>query len=198
MRKHIALGSVLALGLGGQALATENFSYSNLEASYVKTEIDDFDVDGDGFSLAGSFEFTENFFGFASYKDVDYDDLGGFNFTSKQTTLGLGGAWPLSPSLDMFATLSYEDLEIELDGSEGFSASDDGFGLGVGLRGKISENLEWTGGVKYIDLGGGTDDTTFSVGGRYYFTPAFAAGIDVGTNDDGTTWGIALRYDFGG
>ena len=36
MRKHIALGSVLALGLGGQALATENFSYSNLEASYVK------------------------------------------------------------------------------------------------------------------------------------------------------------------
>ncbi len=196
MRKQLALGSVLALGLAGQALATENFSYSNLEASYVKTEIEDFDIDGDGFKLAGSFEFTENFFAFAAYQDTNYDDLLGFDVSGNQTTLGVGVAWPLSPSLDLVSGLSYEDLEVELDGSEGFS--DDGFGLSVGLRGKFSESLEWTGGVKYIDVGGGSNETTVSLGGRYYFTPAFAAGIDVGTNDDGTTWGIVLRYDFGG
>jgi len=46
-------------------------------------------------------------------------------------------------------------------------------------------------------LGDGVDDFTVSAGGRYYFSEAFAAGIDVSDNDDGTTWGIALRYDFG-
>jgi outer membrane autotransporter protein len=193
MRKHIALGSVLAVGLAGQALATESFSYSNIEVSYVKTEIDDFDVDGDGFKLGGSFEFTENFFGFASYQDIDYD----LDVNGKQTTVGVGFAWPLSSTLDVTGGLSYEDFEVDLDGGEG-SFSDDGFGLAVGLRGKFTETLEWTGAVKYTDLGGGSDDTTFSVGGRYYFTPAFAAGIDLGTNDDGTTWGIVARYDFGG
>jgi hypothetical protein len=198
MRKHIALGSVLALGLGGQALATEGFNYSNLEAAYVTTENDEFGVDGDGFSLGGSFEFSENVFGFAGYKDVGYDDVDGFDFSLKQMSLGLGYAWSLSPALDLVSTVSYEDLELQLDGSEGFSASDDGFGLGVGLRGRVGESLELTGGVKYTDLGGGADDTTLSLGGRYYFTPAFAAGIDVSDDDLGTTWAIALRYDFGG
>jgi outer membrane autotransporter protein len=192
MRKHIALGTVMALGLGTQAMAAEGFSYSNVEASYVKTEIDDFDVDGDGFSVAGSAEFSENFFGFASYKDINYD----LGVSGKQFSLGLGFNWALTPALDLVSGVSYEDVKVSLDGGEG-SVSDDGFGVGVGLRGRVGEALELTGGVKYTDLGGGADDTTLSVGARYYFTPAFAAGVDVSDNDDGTTWGIVLRYDFG-
>ena len=32
--------------------------------------------------------------------------------------------------------------------------------------------------------------------GRYYFTPALAAAVDVGTDLDGPRWSVALRYDF--
>ncbi len=195
MRKHIALGSVLALGLVGQAMAAEDFSYNNIEASYVKTEVDDFDVDGDGFSLGGSFAFNEHFFGFSSYKDISYDDVGVSSFSGTQFSLGAGFNWSLAPELDLVSGLSYEHFKSKLGG---ISDSDSGIGLSVGLRGRVAESVELTGGVKYTDLGHGTNDTTLSVGGRYYFTPAFAAGIDLDHNHDGTTWGIALRYDFGG
>jgi hypothetical protein len=74
-----------------------------------------------------------------------------------------------------------------------------GYGVAVGLRGRLGESFELTGGVKYYDVNKGwKSQTTFGVGARYYFTPAFAVGADVWDQDDlGKSWTIALRYDFG-
>jgi hypothetical protein len=191
MHKSIALGSILALGLAGQAYAQDGFSYSYVEAAYLNSELDDFDVDGDGFAVAGSIEFGSNFFGFANYADQDYD----FDVGRQDLGVGVGYHWPLNPRLDLVTKASYLDLEVDVPGFGDFD--EDGFGVGLGLRGRALDQLELTADVNYVDLGD-ADDTTFSVGGRYYFTSAFAAGLDVGFNDDGTTWGIAARYDFGG
>lgn len=172
-------------------LAADGFSYNLVEASYVSTEVDGLDVDGDGFGIGGSVAFAPNVFGFAGLTDIDYDaGISATNFNA-----GLGFNWALNPALDLVSGVSFERVKVKVSGFG--SDSDSGYGLNVGLRGRVGEALELTGGVKYVDLGSDLDDTTLSVGARYYFTPAFAAGIDVSDNDDGTTWGLAVRYDFG-
>ena len=189
MRKHLALGAALALGFGTHAFAAEGFSYSNAEIGYASTEISG--VDGDGLTLGLSVGFAKNFFGFAGYNDFSYD--GGFS--SNQLTAGVGFHWPLNDKIDLVTGLSYEDWEVKASGIG--SASDDGFGLGAGLRGRLSEKFELSGGGKYIDLGGGSDDIIWMAAAHYYFTPKFALGADISDGDSGTTFGIKLRYDFG-
>ncbi|MEO8313550.1 MAG: outer membrane beta-barrel protein [Pseudomonadota bacterium] len=193
MRKYIALGALMALGVAAPAIAAEGFSYNLVEAGYVSNEIKAEGLDGSGFALNGSFEFSESLFGFANLVDADYDE--GSGFSTRTLSVGLGYAMPLGRSVDLVSGFSYENLRLHIDGLG--SASEKGFGANVGLRGRVAESLELTGNVKYTDFGHNLDDFTLSVGGRYYFTPAFAAGIDVSDNDDGTAWTVALRYDFG-
>lgn len=194
MRKMMVIGSLLALGVAGTALAAEEgFSYSNVELGYIDTELDDFDVSGDGFGLRGSWAFTPNVHGFASYSDLDFDH----DVSAETLRIGAGLNWPLSPRLDVIGRLSY--VRAEMDVSFGpFSASvdDSGFGLEAGVRGRPMEQLEVTGSLDYVDIGD-ADDTSLGVGARYYFTSQFAAGGDLSFNDDGTTIMLGLRFDFG-
>jgi hypothetical protein len=192
MRKYIAAGTLLALGAAAPVVA-EDFSYSFLDAGYVSNEIDSFGLDGSGFALAGSYEFNQQVFGFAGITDVEYDQDSGVGTTA--TSVGLGFAWPLGMSVDLVSAVAYERLKLDVDGVG--SATESGFSLSTGLRGRVGASLELTGGVKYTDFGNDVDDFTLGVGGRYYFTPNFAAGIDVSDNDDGTAWIVSLRYDFG-
>lgn len=190
MRSHVAVGTLLALGLGGTAVAAEPLSYNNIEGAYVSTEVGS--VDADGISVSGSLEFNENTFGFASINDIELENS---PFSYSVFNLGLGYHFPLNEKLDLVSAVSYERYRLKESGFG--SVTDSGIGLGVGLRARLTSVLEGTASVKYVDLGHGTDDFTWSAGGRYYFTPNFAAGIDVSDNDDGSTWTIALRYDFG-
>jgi hypothetical protein len=187
MRKHIALGTVMALGFGTQAMAAEGFSYSNIEASYASYNLKGTTADADGFGLSGSYGLGENFSIFADYDDLDVDGGGSL----KHLDLGLGYHWALGSNLDLTSGLSYESLDA------GPNAT--GYGLAVGLRGRVGESLELTGGVKYYNLNKGVPaQTTFTVGGRWYFTPNFAVGADFSDQDDfGKSWRVALRYDFG-
>lgn len=191
MRKYVALGAMAALGLAGQAGATDGFSYNHIEGSYSIVELDGSSDDGEVAGISGSAAFSPNIFGFAAFNDVDLD--GGVS--GNQFTLGLGYALPLTSALDITSGVSFERVKTRVAGFG--SDTDRGYGLALGLRGKVGSVLELSAGVKYIDLGNNADDTTFSVGGRYFFTPAFALGIDISESDDATTFGVAVRYDFG-
>ena len=99
-------------------------------------------------------------------------------------------AQPLTPNMDLIGTLRYVDVELDT----GFgSADDDGFGLGVGLRGRVTDNIELEAGINYVDLDDGGDDTSLAAGGRYYFTPAFAVGAGFEVGDDVTSWTVGVR-----
>jgi hypothetical protein len=195
MRKKFGLGAIVILGAAGSAMAADGMSYNLVEAGYARSKLDlpsglgISSIDGDGFTLAGSAEFSENFYGFANLGSTDLEGV-------SLSLLGVGGGfhWPLSESLDFTSGVSYERVKVEGAGS------DSGYGLSVGLRGRAGENLEFNGGIKYADFGGsGGDDITFSAGFRYYFTPAFAAGIDFSRWNDLelSTFGVSFRYDFG-
>lgn len=191
MRKAITAATIAALGLVSSAYAQDDLSYSFLELGYVSSEIDDLDVDGNGFGLRGSYAFTDTFHGFASYTDQDYD----FNVGVSQFEVGAGMNWELTPKLDFVGTLSYLDASIDVPGFG--SVDDNGLALGAGVRGLVTEVLELRGGLKYVDFDDAGSDTTFGVGARYYFTKQFALGGDIDFNDDGTSYTLGARFDFG-
>ncbi len=193
MRKAItAASAVAALCFMAPAFGDEGFSYSFVELGYMNTEIDDLDVDGDGLGLRGSIEFTDRFHGFAGYSDLDLD----FDVSTTQMEVGVGMNWSLSPNVDVVGTVSYLNLEIDLPAPFG-SGDDNAIALGGGLRGRVGEQLELRGGLTYAEFDESGNDTAFNVGARYYFTKIFALGADIGFNEDGTSWTLGGRFDFG-
>lgn len=180
MRKTAVIGAIAAaLAFGAQQAAATDFSYNLLEGSFVSG-------DGfDGIGIAGAFEFTPEFFGHAGIDLLDADGGGDFSLL----TLGGGYSHAINNNLDIVATASLKRAKWDGNGS------DTGFGIGVGVRGRVLDQLELHGGIEYVDLN--DSDTIISVGGRWYFTPAFAAGLDLHDGDGDATLRFALRYDFG-
>jgi hypothetical protein len=213
MSKHIALGAVLALGLTSHVMAAESFSYSNVDLAYGSSKLSNLDggegsldVKGDGFSLSGSAAFNDTIFGFVSFGTLTLDkfkldgvsvDSGGIDMKLKPLTVGVGFHLPLGPSVDFVAGASFERLKVSA-ADLGLSASANGYGVSAGLRGRLGSNVELNGALKYIDIEG--SELVYNVGGRYYFTKAFAAGFEFTKYDDTnlSVIGISLRYDFGG
>jgi hypothetical protein len=191
MQKGLVLGSILALSMAGSAMAEGGFDYSYVELGYMQTEIDDFDVDGDGFGLRGSLEVTDNFHVFATYANQDFD----YDVSSTTFEVGAGYAWALNPNLDLVGSLSYVKAELEVPFFGDFD--DDGFALGAGVRGRPMDQLELTAGLKFTSFDEGGDDTAVAGGARYFLTDAFAVGLDVEFDDDATTWMIGGRLSFG-
>nr|PZN70280.1 MAG: hypothetical protein DIU62_00405 [Pseudomonadota bacterium] len=180
MRKLVAIVTFAALGLGAHAASAQGFSYNLIEGSLISGD------DYDGFGVAGSMAFTSELFGLASIDAVEIDNT---NIDGSLLSAGVGYRIAINQAVDVFGTGSIK--RAKFDGSDG----DWGFGLGVGVRGRPMSQLELHGGLEYVDIN--DSDTTFKVGGRWYFTPNFAAGLDFQDNDGGSALRFAVRYDFG-
>jgi opacity protein-like surface antigen len=180
MRKLATLSAAVALALGAQAASASDFSYNLLEGSYIAGD------DYDGFGVTGSLELGPQFYGFAGIDAIEFD--GG----TDGSLLGLGGGYiiPVNQALDVVGTGALK--RFKFDGGNG----EFGFGLGVGLRGRVMDQLELQAGLEYVDVDT-YSDTTFRVGGRWSFTPAFAAGLDYQDNDMGSALRLVARFDFG-
>jgi hypothetical protein len=191
MQKGRVFGAIAALSLSAPLWAADDLSYNFLDVSFVHTSLDDFDVDGEGVAIQGSYAFTDRLYGFAGYTGQDFD----FDVDISALELGAGLRWPLSGKVDLLTTASYirQEADLPLVGE----IDDDALGLGLALRGRVAERLEVSGGINYVNFDQGGDDTSFSVGGRYYFNKLFALGADVGFDEDGTTYLLGVRFDFG-
>jgi len=190
---RLSLPAVLAT-VSATALAQEQMqgmSYTYLEGDYVSSSFDNpgNDVDGDGVAVKGAFALTDKLFLLGDYT---YQDMDG-NVDLDEVELGLGGHMPLNDRLDLIGTVSY--LYTKVDFGPGDS-DDDAIGLGVGLRGRVTDRFEVQGGVQYADLELLRDDILLSLGGRYYLTPQLALGAGVEAGDDVTTWNAGVRYEF--
>jgi hypothetical protein len=196
MRKGMILGTLAALGLAGPALADDGFSYSYVELGWVNTDLDG--LEGDGFGLRGSMEFTPAFHAFAQLSDQDFDLGAGIEAGGESLEVGVGYAWSMKPTVDIVGKFAYLTQEIDVSvAGFGGSVDDDGFGIGGYVRGRPLEQLELTGGLDFVDMDLGGSDTYLSVGGRFFFTKMFAAGLDVRLNSDDTTYILGGRFNFG-
>jgi hypothetical protein len=167
----------------------EDMSYSFVDLGYVETDIDSVGPSLDGFALRGSIGFAEYYFAFAEYSS---QSVSGVDFD--QTTVGLGGHYGLSDSLDLVGRAGWFKADVSGGGT---SFDDDGYLVSAGLRGKMGDKVELEGSVIYTDLGGsGGDDTAVAVGGRYYFTRNLALGAEYQHGNDSSTILLGGRYSF--
>ncbi|MFO7324358.1 MAG: hypothetical protein DIU62_001455 [Pseudomonadota bacterium] len=193
MRKTASLGAVAALALPVAALAADGISHTFVEAGYVRSEIKSYSsFDSNGFRLAGSYELPANVVIDAAFEQVRYGDLEKW----KEYEAGLKYKVPLAGNADLLAGASWQGLDAD-------GTNLNGFGLGVGARALLTDKLLVSAQLEYIDYDKGYPSTfVASVGGRWYFTPAFSAGIDVRKTDklieaSETRLGALFRYDFG-
>ena len=184
-----SLGLISLLALAAPAMA-DDLSYNFLEFGYAQIDVDDLNVDGDGFAIGGSFEVGDQMFVSAGYGAADLD----FGIDLDELFVGLGFHTPVGDNVDFVGTISYVSVEAS---AGGFSADDDGFGASVGLRAMVSDVVELAGGINYVDLSDSGDDTSFGGSAWYYFTDTFALGLQADFGDDISSYGIGARLFFG-
>jgi opacity protein-like surface antigen len=191
MRKYVALGVIAAMALGAQTAAAEGFSYNLIEGSYNTGDIEGTDLDG--FGIKGSWELAPSIFVLGGLQNLDIE---GTSTSYDTLNLGVGMNWALSDNADLFGAATFERVKI--------GSSESGFGVQAGVRGRVAERLELSAALKYSDIGDIGDAFTYTAGGRWYFTPNFALGLDYNKLDlgdanlDGDLFSVAFRYDFGG
>lgn len=183
--------SIAALLLSSTAALAEGPSYSYIQAAYQEIDVDlggNNDADGDGYGVAGSVAINEDWFLFAGWSTFDLESVVDLD------QLQVGGGWrsPISNKTDWFVTGAYIDYDLSARGAGG--VSEDGFGVGLGVRSMINPAFEVYGQVNYEDVGDG--ETSFAAGLWYTISGnlALGAGLDVG--DDITAYGVGIRLYF--
>ena len=107
---------ILAFSLSANA---EDFDYNYLQLDYGTLDFDDINADGDGVGLSGSFAINPDWHVFAGYQSVGLD----FGIDVNAFDAGIGYNTEMSPTVDAYARLSYE--YIELDAPGGIAGDDD-------------------------------------------------------------------------
>ena len=189
MKKVLLLVLLVAAG----PVAAEGLSYNYFQGGYASADIDDDgftgNIDGDGWFIGGSAALTDNFFMYGDYTslgldyDIDYDEL----------ELGIGYNYSLGENTDFVAGLSYIKGEAK---AMGMSADDDGYGVRLGLRSKLSDMIEVEGGIEYADTDEGSS-TALVAGILFDVADNIAIGVGAGWDDDVTIYNAGIRFYFG-
>lgn len=188
MKRTVLLGSVLAAFVPGVVLADMN--YTKFDVSLLDVELDGpAGVDGDGFSLGGSFEVSDRLHVFGEWQDHSLDA----GIDGRTIEVGAGITHGFSDTLDFVGTLSYLDSEVKL---ANLTADDDGLALGGGVRTRLADSFEVDAMLKYVDFDESGGDTGVLVGGRYYFNGSMALGASAEFNDNVDTLRVGFRWEF--
>lgn len=187
--KSVIATAVILVDLPGIALA--QFNYTSAEFNLLDVDIDagPFNVDGDGFSIGGTFTVADDFFIGGSWEDYDFDA----NIDGRWIEIGGGYFHSLSDDLDFVATLNYVDTEIS---SGSASADDNGIALGGGIRARLADSVEIDALLEYVNMDEGDSDTGITVRGRYYFSDELAVQVKLGSINDFDTLSIGIRGEF--
>ena len=185
-RTPVLVGLLLAPWLA----QADGFNYSYFEGGIASADIDvgPLDVDADGLVIGGSYGITDELYLFGSYEEQDFD----FGIDGDVLMLGAGFYTGISQDLDFVADLAYVDAEV----STGFGSADEsGYAIRAGIRSRLSDAVELDAGLRYVDID--DSDTLIGVSGRYYFNESVAVGGAFSDGDNGSTWSVLIRVNFG-
>jgi len=165
------------------------FNYTYLEVSYDEHDFDlgNASVDGDGITLSGSFELTDDWHIYTSYSQADLD----FGIDVDTWAVGAGYVYPLKDGIDLYGRVLYVDQNVDAGPA---NADDDGLAVQGRIRARINDQFELEGGLQYVDV----SDSDISVQGsaRYNFSDQFSAGIGITLAGDTDGISINARYSF--
>jgi hypothetical protein len=134
------------------------------------------------------------------------DTLGG-DFDVVRWRIGVGYAYPFSPTASVYGRLSFDNAEFKDVRVAGFNldadADGDGIGGEVGMIWAAMPAFHLQGHVRYTSVGEvageGSDpfdsDTLIGLNARWYFRPGIAliSGCEFGKI---TTWNVGVRFTF--
>lgn len=182
--KLLVLALLLVSGIASaQSVKQPSLRYDLAEIRYVDVDV----ANGNGFQLAGSYKFDNNWLLLGSLTDVGFDgDVESF-------TLEIGGGyvWAWQPDWDLFANARFTNVSFD---SPSGDADDDGFIFEGGTRGYLTPQFEVRGSLNHITVGDG--DTYLEIAGDYYFTDQFAAGMAFEFAGDVDVLSIGARWFF--
>lgn len=193
---HIVSGLTFALSLPTIASA-EQPSYSYLEAGYSRLNLDDIDIDPDGYYVKGSFELSESFFVRAMYWDLedDFDTfLGNVDVDVTQTQVGIGYKRPAGDNTSFYVAADY--LEAEVDIEQFGDADADGYQISAGLRSNLTSSFELYSEIGYADVDD-TDGFIGLLGGVFHIANGFGISLEGSIDDDSNSMiSTGIRYSF--
>ena len=168
------LASFILLGV----VATFNVNAASHNAAdnginYTFGELRFVDVKGgDGIEFGGSYRLNAEFYGLASFQDIDSNN-------NNTEILEIGGGYILpNGKIDFAAEVTIIDAD-----------SESGFSLAAGGRGYVAPEIEARVFVKHVDVV--DSDTFIELGGDYFVDANISLGItlEVGSNSDTLTFG---------
>jgi hypothetical protein len=175
-----------------QQQTDSQFNYTYVELAYDESDFDlgGPELDGDGFTLSGAYELSDEWHLYGSYgtadldAGVDLDTLG----------IGVGYAHSLKPNVDVYGRVLYLSSEADVPGPA--DPDEDGLGLQLRIRGRVTNNqdLELEGGIQYVDVF--DSDTSLQAGARYHFNDNLSAGVGLTFGGDTDGIGINARFSF--
>ncbi|QCZ92625.1 porin family protein [Salinimonas iocasae] len=199
MKRMLVAAAITTFSMN--AFSAQTFSngptWDFVEAGYSKADVDDIDIfEPSGINLEGSVSVGENFFVNGAYRNLSDEEMT-VELELSQLSLGVGYRYGMTKSTDLFAAVSFENLnaEAKLDGDSFVEGDENGFGVAIGVRSMVIDQLELSAQVKQIELDE-TSTTGFEAGINYYFTPALAIGATYEDRDEFTFTGAHLRYAF--
>ncbi|AAV82257.1 outer membrane beta-barrel protein [Idiomarina loihiensis] len=196
--------AIALIGTSTSAFA-DSPNWDKIQASYIETDIEtpiDEDITMDGYAVAGSLSLSDSIFVLANFDSVgDESDLGDVDLDSLNA--GIGFNHGITESTDVFATVTYEKLElvgsVDALGSESFDES--GYGAGVGIRSMITDFFELSVKADYLDI----DDENgirYDASAFFHLTSNLSLGVGYKLYDldeidqDVDTVAATVRYSF--
>lgn len=229
--RHKMLSLAVAVALGAPAAAgAQDFSFTYLEGGYIAGFVNDVedawtftdngstfeaetDSGGGGF-IGGAWQFRGNMHLFGDYsltgQEIEVSDgvdtvKGDFDVV--RWRVGIGYAYPFSPTATFYGRLSLDNAEFKNVKVAGFNLDanldDDGIGGEVGMIWAATPAFHLQGHVRYTSVGEvvteGSDafdsDILLGLNGRWYVRPniALVTGYELGKI---TTWNLGARFTF--
>ena len=207
MKKALLKTTVCALVLGmacAASAATKNAqsygespSYDNFGVGYMVMNLDESDIDFDGFTLGFEKTLNKSWYAGVSYSDVSNKDslgVGVSDIDAKSYLLGLGYIVPMSKTTSMDIFVGFAKSKVEFAGQ---SMSENGYQVGVNLRQRVGD-LEWSLSPAYSDFSDGEDSSSFqvSLAAQYYLAPSVSLGAGFAVGEDANSVMVGVRYHF--
>jgi len=224
--RMLSLAAVVVLGAPTVAAAQEP-SFTYLEGAYIAGFVNDveefgavanngtFDLEtdsGGGGYIGGAWQVWQNMHLFGEYSTTSQEleisdgiDTYESDFDAVRWRIGVGYAYPFSPTVSFYGRLSFDNAELKdlQIASFNLDAAGDGIGGEVGMIWAAAQVFQLQGNVRYTSVGEvvseGSDtfdsDTLIGLNGRWYFRPdiAFITGYEFGKI---TTWNLGVRFTF--
>lgn len=225
------LALAVAVALGAPAAAgAQDLSFTYVEGGFIAGFVNDVegsgritdngstfeletDSGGGGF-IGGAWQFWDNMHLFGEYSLTSQDlevsdgtDTVEGDFDVVRWRIGVGYAYPFSPTMGFYGRLSFDNAEFKDVQVPGFNldadVDEDGIGGEVGMIWATTTVIHLQGHVRYTSVGdvatGGSDafdsDILIGLNGRWYFRPdiALVTGYEYGKI---TTWNVGVRFAF--